>query len=144
MPARARWAWVSLGWLNPDFTLRGLRSVLDAQPLALEDRLRELRDRFDIGLRLGILRILGLQSLPRRIERPIEMLMVGLVGIEQQPDLGLDENHPLDLVQQRRVREKGTATALPLALPFFLDDERGDQQRDELGERLAQRFDPFL
>src|SRR5215471_13149743 len=76
-----------------------IRSVLDPQPLALEDRLRESRNCLDVGFRFRFVRLLGLQPLPRRVDRLVEMLMVGFAGIELKPHFRLDLDYPLDLVE---------------------------------------------
>ncbi|HVN35316.1 MAG TPA: hypothetical protein VMU96_08680 [Casimicrobiaceae bacterium] len=52
--------------------------MLDAQPLALEDRLRELRDGLDVGLGCAFLGLLGSQVLRGRFDRVTETLMVKL------------------------------------------------------------------
>lgn len=101
-------------------------------------------DRPDVILGFRFKGVLGLQATPGGIDRPIELLVIRIDGIDEQLDLGLRKDDPLELVEQRRLCMERTTPAFPLVFPLRLDHQRRREERYELGERVAQRFDPLL
>src|SRR5436309_3386132 len=75
-----------------------LCSTLDALPFSFQDDLREPRDVLYVRFRPGVVRFLRLESLECRFDGPIEVLLICLRRVDEQPDPPLDEHDPLDLV----------------------------------------------